>query len=155
MTQGNLDQAQVYLTDALTTAREIDKKAAISSRLVKLGINFYLKGKLQEGKQYFRECILLTKRLRRFRKINVLILITNYIPFPNTADSARILGAIDESQRKNERPINPLRKRYYDHIVERARATLGDMVFQAAFEAGQKMSLEAALDLALQRVEEM
>jgi predicted ATPase/class 3 adenylate cyclase len=155
MEQGNLDQAQIYLQEALTTAREIEKKASIASRLVKLGITVYLQGKLVEGKQYFRECIPLAKGLRSFRKINILILTVNYIPFTKVEAVVHILGAIEQSQRKNERPINPLRKGYYDHVMTRALNTLGEVAFQSAFAEGQKMSLEEALDLALRTVEEM
>jgi hypothetical protein len=131
------------------------KTASIASRLVKLGITFYLQGKLQEAKQYFRECIPLTKKVRTFRKINVLILLINHVEFPKIEDSVRILGAIDRSQRKNERPINPMRKRYYDRVTTRAQDALDGSVFQVAFAEGQKMSLDDALDLALQLMEEM
>jgi len=155
MEQGNLDQAQIHLQEALTTAREIEKKASIASRLVKLGITVYLQGKLDEGKQYFRECIPLAKGLRSFRRINILILAVNYIPFAKVEAVVHILGAIDQSQRKNERPINPLRKGYYDRIRTRALNALGEVAFQSAFAEGQKMSLDEVLDLVLKIVEEI
>jgi predicted ATPase/DNA-binding XRE family transcriptional regulator len=155
MEQDNLYQAQAYLTEALMTAKEINKRASIAPRLVKLGITFYLQGKIEECKQYFRECMPLAKGLRRFRKINILILIVHYINIPNVEDSVSILGAINSSQRKNERPIDPLQKRYYDRIINRALALLGEVRFNSAFAEGQKKSLDDALNLAFKIVEEL
>jgi tetratricopeptide (TPR) repeat protein len=153
MDQGNLAHAQTYLTEALQTAREIDKKASIAPRLVKLGITFFLQGKLEECKPYFQEGLSLAKGLRSFRKINILILILNYLQVRKTENLAYILGAIDHAQRKNERPIDPLWKRYYDAVFTRAQEQLHETQFKSAFIQGQKLSLEDALDLAIQIVE--
>ena len=112
-------------------------------------------GNLDEAKQYFRECISLAKELRRFRKINILILTVNYISFPQEKVIASILGAIDQSQRENQRPINPLRKHYYDQVMTRALNRLGEVRFQSAFAKGQKMSLDQALDLAWKTIDEL
>ncbi|HSL45836.1 MAG TPA: tetratricopeptide repeat protein [Anaerolineales bacterium] len=155
MDQGNLAQAQTYLTEALQTAREIEKRASIAPRLVRLGITFFLQGKIEECKPYFQEAIPLAKGLRSFRKINILILIIHYLQVRETQDVANILGAIDHAQRENERPIDPLWKRYYDGILTRARDIFGEVQFQSAFMEGQKMSLDEALDLAFKIVEDI
>jgi len=153
MDQGNLAQAQVYLTEALQTAREIEKRASIAPRLVKLGITFALQGKLEECKPYFREGLPLAKNLRSFRKINILILIINYLRVLKTEDVVYILGVIDQAQRKNERPIDPLWKRYYDGVFTRTQAILDDVQFNSALMKGRKLSLDDALDLAIRIVE--
>jgi tetratricopeptide (TPR) repeat protein len=150
---GHVEQAHIYLTEALVIAREMEKKASIASRLVKLTITAYLQGKLDEAKQYFRECISLARELRSFRKINILILTVNYIPFPQEKVIVPILGAIDQSQRENQRPINPLRKRYYDRVMTGALNRLGEVRFQSAFVKGQRMSLDQALDLAWKTID--
>lgn len=155
MDEGNLAQAQVYLTEALQTAREIEKRASIAPRLVKLGITLALQGKIEECKSYFQEGIPLAKELRSFRKINILIWIIHYLPVPQAEDMANILGAIDHAQRRNERPIDPLWKRYYDGMLARARELPGEVQFKSAFMEGQKMSLEDALDRAFQIVDDM
>jgi tetratricopeptide (TPR) repeat protein len=153
MDQGNLAHAQTYLTEALQTAREIDKKASIAPRLVKLGITFFLQGKLEECKPYFQEGLSLAKGLRSFRKINILILILNYLQVRKTEEVAYILGAIDHAQWKNQRPIDPLWKRYYDGVFTRAHERLDEVQFKSAFMEGQKLSLDDALDLEIKIVE--
>lgn len=155
MDQGNLAQAQVYLTEALQMARDIEKRASIAPRLVKLGITLALQGKVEESQPCFQEGIPLAKELRSFRQINILIWILHYLHIPKAEEAATILAAIDQAQRRQERPIDPLWKRYYDGLLTHARDTLGEARFQSAFMEGQTMSLEAALDRTLQVVEEM
>jgi transcriptional regulator with XRE-family HTH domain len=52
-------------------------------------------------------------------------------------------------------PLKPSEKRYCDRAETHARKTLGDAAFESVFAAGQKLSLDDALDLALKTVEEM
>jgi hypothetical protein len=48
-----------------------------------------------------------------------------------------------------------LRKRDYDRAEAHARKALGNEAFEIAFGEGQKLSLDQALDLALQTLDEL
>jgi predicted ATPase/class 3 adenylate cyclase len=155
MDQGDLDQAQAYLEQALATAREIEYEEPIAYRLVKLGIIFYLQRKIDKCKQYFKEGILIAKVLPFFRKTNILILMINYMYTQKLETSVHILASISNSPRESIRPIALRWKHYYDRVEAHARESLGDEAFESAFAEGQKMSLDEALDLALEIVDEM
>jgi len=155
MEEGNLDQAQAYLEEALTITRKIDRKYFVANHLAGLGNIFYLQGNTGKCKQNFRESISLAKEFGRHTKIMPLLLLQNCISIQNPESSARILGAIDIAQRERGRTIGPWLKHFYSRAETHAREKLGDAAFESAFADGQKMSLDEALDLALKTVEEM
>ena len=51
--------------------------------------------------------------------------------------------------------MEPLQKRHFDRAEAKARAALGDKVFESAFAKGADLSIDQAFDLALLTVEEM
>jgi tetratricopeptide (TPR) repeat protein len=155
MEQGNLDQAQAYLEQALATAHEIDNKVFIARRLAALGTTYYLQGNIERCRQSFRECIPILKELPSGPERNTLLLIVNYIDIPKQEIIASLLGAINHSERESEGPMSPLNRRYYNRAKMQAREKLGIEAFESAFADGQKMSRGEALDLALKTMVEM
>jgi predicted ATPase/TolA-binding protein len=155
MEQGNLEKAQAYFEEALATEREIDNKAYMARSLAGLGINFYLQGNIEKCRQNFKEGIFVVKPLEIYTKRYVLFLTVKYLDIQKLESIVYILGALDNSQKDDENPIEPFNKRYYNHAEARTREKLGDVAFKSAFAEGQKMSLDEALDLALKTVEEM
>jgi tetratricopeptide (TPR) repeat protein len=156
--QGDLDPAHAYFKEALTTSRELEYKPhipIIAACLAGLGNIFYLQGNIEKFKGSYRESVFLANELRRHWKIHIVVSILQSIYSQLPENSARLLGVIDNSQRESDLPINPLHKRYYNHAEEFAHEKLGEVAFEAAFAEGQKMSLDDALDLVLEIVEEM
>jgi tetratricopeptide (TPR) repeat protein len=154
--EGNLDQAQAYLEEALATARELELYEYMMYRLAILGNILYLQGNIERAKQNFMEGIHLAKGRGIFPKANFLVLMLHSIYLEKPENSARIIGVIDNSRREMEDPMDPLFKRnYYDRAEAHARTVLGDVAFESAFAEGQKMSVDEALDLVLMAVEEM
>ena len=153
--EGDLNQAQAYLEQALATARELENRTFIVYRLAESGNTFYLQGNIEKFKQNYKESIPLAKELSRYLKPHYLVLMLDSISIQEPESSVRLLGAIDNFQRETERPIYPLSKRYYNRAEACIRESLGDAAFESAFAEGQKMSLDEALDLALKTVEEM
>lgn len=155
MEQGNIEQAQSYTEEALATVREIDDKFFIAYCQAQLGITFYLQGNIEKFRLYFRECISVVKPLDIYAKRYILLLILNYMDIQKLESTVYVLGALDNSQKDGEDPIELLFMRYYNHAEAHAHEKLGDLAFESAFAEGQKMSLDDALDLVLQIVEEM
>jgi len=156
MEQGEFEQARVQLDEALATAREINNIRSIAGRLVELGINYYLQGNFKKSKAYFVEGFVELKSLNNiFQKRQELLLMVNFIEAQKPGIIASLLGALANSEKNIEIPINPLNRRYYNRTEARVREQLGNVAFESAFAEGQKMSLDEALDLALSSVEEM
>ncbi len=154
--EGNLDESQTYLEEALATARILEDETFIIYRLAQLGNTFYLQGEIEKFKQNLFEGIRLAKGCNRFAKSDLLVFMLRSIYIDKPGNSARFLGVIDNSYREMDDRLDPLIKRiYYDRAETHVRESLGDAVFESAFAEGQKMSLDEALDLALKTVEEM
>lgn len=61
---------------------------------------------------------------------------------------------MDNYERVYDVPLHPRRKRYCDRAEVHIRRMIREEDFDSAFTAGEKMSLDEALDLALKTVEE-
>jgi len=155
MESGNLGQAQSYLEQALAISREVENTWFIASRLADLSYVFYLKGNIEKFKQFFMECISLTKELPEIRKVHPLLFLLQPIYPQNIHISVMALGTIRMLEDVKTRPLDPVHKRYWNKIETHAREVLGDKEFESTFADGQKMSLDDALDLVLKFVEEM
>ena len=151
----NLDQAHVYLEEALAAARELGDKVSIAWRLAELGNVFYLEGNLGEFKYCYRESFVLAKEFAKISKRELLLLALDSLHTQKPENSTLLLGAIHRFEIESERPIGPLMKRSYDHAEAHARDVLDNAVFESICVEGQKMTLDQALDLALKTIEEM
>lgn len=155
MDAGDLNQAQIYLEEALAFWHQVGFKYHIACRLIDLSKLFYLQGHLEKYKEKFKEGLSLKNDIEEQSKayISATVLDTLYSQKPET--SACLLGVIDAYQTSALWPLRPLETRYC-HVAEtHCRQTLGDAAFRSAFAEGEKMSLDKALDLALKTVEEM
>jgi predicted ATPase/DNA-binding SARP family transcriptional activator len=153
--QGDLDQAQTYFEEALTTAREQQMQPFISLRLAELSNVFYLQKNIDGYKQILKEGIDLAKMLSTNMKLYFLLIVLNSLHIQNPESCIRILAAIHAFERESECPIPPLEKRYYDQAETRTRGVLGNAAFDSIFAERQRISIDEALDLTMSIVEEM
>ena len=153
--EGDLNQARIYLEEALATAQVLGNQDFVARRLIQLGNVYYLAGNVGAFKQNYRQSYVLVKDLDPSAKIDFLLFVLDPICSQKAENTAWLLGAIDNFERESEESIFPVWKRYYCRAGTHARETLGEIAFETAFAAGQKMSLDEALDLALKTVEEM
>ena len=155
MEEGNLHEAQEYLEQALIIKQEVGYKPVIASCLLYLSNLFYLQGDIEKFKQNFRESLSFRNYFDKSQKASILLIILGSVYLQEPESVARLLGTIDLYRRNSDFAFRPLDKRYGDHAETQARKSLGNVAFEAAFAAGEKMSLDEALDLALKIVEEM
>jgi predicted ATPase/DNA-binding XRE family transcriptional regulator len=155
MDEGDLDQARVYLEEALILQREFGSKPGVAIYLAELSNLFYLQGKLTEFKQNFRDSVALKNSLGKIDRAILLMIIHRSLYSQKPQSAACLMGVVDTYERESEFPLKPLEKRYWDRAEAHGCRILGDAAFEAAFADGQEMSLDEGLDLALNVVEEM
>jgi predicted ATPase/DNA-binding XRE family transcriptional regulator len=152
---GDLNGALAYLEDALTLSREGGHKPFIAESLLHLGNLFYLQGILEAFKQNVRDAFSLRSHFSGAAKVFMLATILKSLYLQKPEISARLLGIIDNSEKEHVYRLGPIAKRSLTPAENHARNSLGDATFESAFAEGQKISLDEALDIALQAVEEI
>jgi tetratricopeptide (TPR) repeat protein len=153
MEEGHLAQAQVELEKALALSQQLDYKPVTANCLIELSKLSYIQGNLEAFKRYVRECFALRNYFVEFQKPYILLTILTSLSFQKPEIAAQLLGVIAED--RGGLPFRPVEQRYRASATIHTRNTLGEATFEGAFMEGRKMSLDEALDLALQTVEEM
>jgi hypothetical protein len=114
-----------------------------------------MEGRIEDFKEYYKNSLLFAKEAGRYAKRDMLLFMLDSIYSREVENSIRYLGAIHRFTIESKRPISPLTKRSYDRTETHARKILGDAKFEMVFAEGQKLSLDAAIDLGLKIVEQM
>jgi len=152
---GKLNDAQEYLEESLVLAKEVGFKPRIAWAFADLGNLFYLQGDYIAFKKNVNQSLSFKDSFTNLNKAQILSIFLLTISFRNPASAALIVGSIDSFQREIDEPF----WREYKHFYNRAKAhileVLGNDVFYAALAEGQKMSLDEALELVLEIVEDM
>ena len=68
--------------------------------------------------------------------------------------ATRLAAVVGKLFAEMKTKLEPVEQRIYDHTLASAKTALGVAAFNAAFEAGQKMTLEEAIALALEETHE-
>jgi predicted ATPase/class 3 adenylate cyclase len=155
MEMGNLDQAEFYLRDALGLFHEVGNPGHIVSCKTQLAILAYFQGNVLQSRRALKDCISLVRDWVHLEKVAFLGDILAYPPFQIPENSVQILGALNNFFQQMNRPMGPLRERYYDSAAAKARVAMGDIRFDSACADGAKLSIDEALDLVLRIVEKV
>ena len=153
--EGDLEQAQIYLENALSIVQDVGLEYAIAEDLILLSAVFYLQGDKEKSKQNFRKSISLARNLSPSAKIDLLAFLFTSPYFEMSENGVILLGALDISQKEFHRQLTPLTKRYPIRAKIHARNSLDQKAFETSFAKGQTMSLDEGLDMALKMVEAM
>jgi len=145
--QGNVDQAQIYLEQALSIARELGNKRYLAYRLAELGNLYHLQGNIGRYKQVLKECILLTKGIHKIHKIYPLLMLLQTVYTRQPQISTMALSVIGVLQKEDSHPMDPITRLYWDRIEIFGREALGDVNFKKAIKEGRKFSIDEMLDL--------
>jgi len=150
-----LDETQEYFEESLFLVNEVGFKPRIAGCLANQGNLFYLQGNIDAFKENVRQSFSLKDSFTNNNKARILTIFLFTLSILDPENSALIIGAIDKFQREIDQPLTQDDKHYYDRATTHARKVLGNEAFESAFSEGQKMSLDDALDLVLESVEEM
>jgi predicted ATPase len=150
---GDTDQSVMFSEKCLTLC---DTRSAHPSRvyaLSSLGLSWWLAGDRQEARRVIREGL---PAARRFDDRWILAHYLEMLAWIAGADghhtrAARLLGAADTVWRSTGMP--PSGPRYlapsHDHCQHATQHALGDKQFTASFQHGNRLTLEQAIDYAL------
>jgi predicted ATPase/transcriptional regulator with XRE-family HTH domain len=153
MDEGNLQEAETYLQQAVALARETGQKPDLALYLIELSNLYYRQGNLEDFRHCVREGLALRNSFFNSLSAHILVKILRSLRLKNAESSARILGLINKTEIEEELLLGRLSKRDYGLYETYLRQQLGDATFNTLFAEGQKMSLDEGLDLALKTVE--
>jgi predicted ATPase len=156
--EGNVLEAQTYVEQAVTIAREVGWKATIVYRLGFLGHIHFLQGNPEDAKRCFRESLAIGKSIHHFRYVAIsLIYMGSYLAESAPRRAIQILSAIHSYETKEKSVVarDPFAIGDFEEAVARARQALGESAFQEAWAEGEILSIEQACDLALKALEEV
>jgi len=153
MEEKKLDEAQKYVEQALAIAVEIGNQMFMSYRLAELGNISYLQNNIEKCRQNFQQSFSIAKNLTDPQKTSSLRSFLNVLYKREPKTVVIILGSIANFRKVSGVLGTPLHKRSFDLVEAYTRDTLGDATFESTFAKGQKLSLDDALNLALQSVE--
>ena len=149
--QGDYDAARALLEESLAMYRDMNNKWAIVNSLNSLGSVALGQDNTAAAKALFEESLALCVELG-----DKLSIASNQAGLAEVAlalgwmERAVMLAAAAESLLTNINvTLDPFEHDRLDKTIATARATLGDAAFESAWEAGGKLSLEAAVKLAM------
>lgn len=148
---GKLTSARTHLTDSLAIARKLKSRLVEVACISNLGLVEYLSGSTAAAASLFAESLELARRF--FSKSDIgyalLGLAMTCSDMPEADRSARLHGAADKAFDALDETPESLERRLRDANRERLRVAMGADAFEAGYAAGQALTTEDAITLAL------
>ena len=151
--QGEYRSARTLFEECLAIAPELGDRSVLAYALTNLGLVAYYQGDYQGARAFFDECLALTSKLRDRFGI-AFSLEGQAAVFAALGDSqraARIWGAAERLREEIGSPVPPNERPRHEARVTAARAVLpDDASFDGAWQDGRILTLEQAIELALE-----
>ena len=154
----NLKSAVEYAQRGMELRREMEMFGSVASDILLVGLFEFQRGNVEVAKQCVRDGLELMPRGEASIRIHTyaFCFLGGLFVERDALTAVQILALSEAFSQSLSVPRDPIfDKPYFDRFVSAARAKLSKAEFAAAWEAGMKMSLDEALDLALETVEEM
>ncbi len=150
--EGNSERAKELYESSLSTGRELGYKYTISVSLTGLGKIAQLEGAYERAQALQRESLSLRRESGdKFRIADSLAAIASLAAARgNPMRVAKLLGAIEELFVTMGARMPPVARVEYGKNAATARAQLGEATFNAAWAEGRAMTLEQAIEYALE-----
>jgi predicted ATPase/tRNA A-37 threonylcarbamoyl transferase component Bud32 len=157
--QKNYPLALTYYLEGLQIRRELGEKFGIAASLTNLGLLAYKQESYSEGLDYFRESLELKKNLSDKYGIAVALLgiagISARLGVQHESDSylwyaSRICGALTGLMAQINGVLQPSERALYDEVEGTILSKLSEPVYQTEFLLGEQLSLDTAIELAMQ-----
>lgn len=147
--------AQTYLEESLAISTGLGDREGIGISLVNLG--FVARGRhdYDTAKDFYERALTTFRELGDRRGIFTALLGLGCIEaaLEHGEQAARIFGAAKRLSEEIDIPIPPFEQPYYEPAMAAARAQAGSKAFSTAFDEGQAMSLDEAMDALLGKAE--
>ncbi|HET7090040.1 MAG TPA: tetratricopeptide repeat protein [Anaerolineae bacterium] len=150
--QGDYRQATVLIEEGLALSQELEDKWSIAWARMHLGYIAMMEGNAKEAVALYIDSLL------QFMQLGDKLLIDNNlfglgmaaVMQGNSVRSARLFGAAEALRENIGYHTSPGQRALYEHFVTAARAQLDEATFEAAWAEGRAMTLEQAIEYALE-----
>jgi tetratricopeptide (TPR) repeat protein len=150
LSTGDLDTARGHLRESLDIARALNDTYGVVYATFNLGLAEYLGGSPGAAQEQFAESFDLARRVRmRAGTAYALIGLAMAAGPAQEVRSARLHGAADAALAALGETVDAVEGRLRDADHQRLRASMGDRAFAAEYAAGQALTPEDILVLAL------
>ena len=153
---GRYETAQLGFEELVHYDQERGDKVGLIYSLWELGETMSKLGKYEQAAGHLRESLHLLQPTKdsRFKGYGIFSLAKVLHHQGNSKSAACLLGAIELETHKDVWKLNTQRIADYIQSVESIKTALDEESYKAAWEAGHQMSLDEAVDFALQTVDE-
>ncbi|HEX2915846.1 MAG TPA: tetratricopeptide repeat protein [Chloroflexia bacterium] len=150
---GDYPKAQTLHEEALLLRQEMRDRQHIGESLHSMGVLALYQGDTDLARTRFEESYSVAREIGNKRgMVATLIGLAAVLHRQNQSQStAHLAGAVENWRANFKFALERGELKMYQETVDSARQVLGDNNFQAAFEAGQKLTLEEAMQLALEK----
>lgn len=149
--------AVVYAQRALVLKREMGVAAEIAFGLMLVGIFEYQQGNVEGARQYVRDSLEFAQRgeVGTRTLINIFVYLGGLFVEKRAHVTIRILALTESLAQAFPVHRDPIfDKPYFERFVSTVRAKLSESEFRSVWDAGSKMTLDEAIELALKTLEE-
>jgi predicted ATPase len=151
--QQNWEESIAELSESVRLFREIGDQQGIARGELNLGMAFLGAGDATKAAELCRESLILWRELGG--KWDIIDCFEDLGSIAasreDSAGAARMYGAADALRENVGATPSPYEQVLLDEYLSKARATLGDEAFERAWNEGHSMSLDEAIDYALER----
>jgi predicted ATPase/DNA-binding SARP family transcriptional activator len=150
--EGDAVAATMLLHEAKTLAQAGQFKPDLARSLVAMGRAIRSQGDAKQAVIWVRESLDLYHRLDQ--KLGIAICLEEIARWASEKDArqaAKLFGVAEAIREAIGAPLSPIDRPYHESDVARTRAQLSEAAFAFAWNEGNAMSLEEAIDLALDK----
>jgi predicted ATPase/class 3 adenylate cyclase len=152
--KGDLDQATKRYEEAMAVGREINGQFTIASALNGLGKVARTRGDNVTARSLQREALQILQKVgTQWGVAYALESATELALAKDNPDlAARVYGATQQFYEQFRFLLSPLERDHHEFNVRAARTALGEETFLTAWESGKSISMDEAMQLALQEL---
>jgi predicted ATPase/DNA-binding SARP family transcriptional activator len=149
--QGDLQASATYHDEALSLFRTMGAELSIIHTLGSMGHNARSLGEFDRARELYAESLRI--RLRGGDEFTIILSLEDFAELARLqndyARSAVLMAAAFAARQRSGKPFLPVDWKNHERVTQGDRLGLGDARFEAAWETGLRLTLEAAAALAL------
>jgi predicted ATPase/DNA-binding CsgD family transcriptional regulator len=154
--QGDLEKAAALAEEGAALSREAGDRLLLPLPLTWVGWVALLRGDLERAKALHQESLVLSKDLGAHKQLTLMLLEALACAAGAKGEAekaARLFGATEALREAMGIPLEPALRTLEEPYLVEARSQLEEGAWTAAWEEGQKMSMETAIEYALSEEE--
>jgi predicted ATPase/transcriptional regulator with XRE-family HTH domain/Tfp pilus assembly protein PilF len=152
--QGDYTSARALYEEGLAIQRELGDKAGVAQSLDALGYLAYREGDTEQARDLYTQSLIINRELGNKLWIAQCLIglggVAGMGSLGQVERGAKLLGAGEEILEAIGAALEPLAQAERDRSVETARSRLGEEAFAKTWAEGRAMSLEQAMNYALE-----